>query len=92
MKHPFGMNSKQLKPVSDSLQELDNSQVEHIAGGASTSTFTSWFQTTCRKWFGKPGNEITTLALGEEGGDMATTLAIGEEGGDSFSTSSFTQK
>jgi hypothetical protein len=30
-----------------------------------------------------PGDvEMTTLALGEEGGDWATTLALGEEGGD----------
>lgn len=30
--------------------------------------------------------EVTTLALGEEGGEWATTLAVGEEGGDVITT------
>jgi hypothetical protein len=30
--------------------------------------------------------EVTTLALGEEGGDWATTLALGEEGGGEITT------
>lgn len=30
---------------------------------------------------GEEGGDVTTLALGEEGGDLPTTMALGEEGG-----------
>lgn len=33
-----------------------------------------------------PGNTVTTMAIGEEGGSVVTTQAIGEEGGPIMTT------
>ena len=74
MRHPFELKITELEAIDfDTNRELTPEETKDICGGKG------------KKWHNiKPIEppKFTTLALGEEGGDVFTTQALGEEGGD----------
>ena len=107
MQHPFSLQISDLESQlsnQDTVEELGEQEAESISGGLSIYTKLGkeeggydypYYPFPCPKdirdprYLGPP--DVTTLALGEEGGDClikpikppiyATTQAIGEEGG-----------
>lgn len=72
MNHPFALTIADLESLDLALEEVTAEAAAKLQGGSCPGI--------PLPSYGKPPI-FTTLALGEEGGDV-TTLAIGEEGGD----------
>ncbi|MDB9373142.1 hypothetical protein [Nodularia sphaerocarpa] len=93
MKHPFDLGTTDLDSLNLAAQDLTDEEAAKVTGGLQVGfpiPFIGFdvnfpilsIATTLA--VGEEGGEVTTLAVGEEGGDF-TTLAVGEEGGDSIS-------
>jgi hypothetical protein len=92
MRHPFDLNPNEIEAIDlEFLEELSEAESSHIDGSLRYTTMAlgeegGWEPTPSPKPRPSPRPrpidppEATTLALGEEGGEV-TTLAIGEEGG-----------
>jgi hypothetical protein len=92
MSHPFDLNITDLEALEIVFEdELTDEEAERVGGGSfrcGTPRFTTRSIGEEGGWCGTPNPfpkpqppEATTLALGEEGGDVYTSLATGEEGG-----------
>lgn len=97
MSHPFDLNPFELETMElDFEQQLTDEEAARVGGGQTTYTtlalgeeggdycYSPKPQPLKPRPFPAPP-EVTTKALGEEGGDpdppIFTTLALGEEGG-----------
>ena len=75
MRHPFGLEISDLETVKSNFEEESaNEEAAKVVGGIAIGGRIPPYP--------KPPI-YTTLAIGEEGGDV-TTLALGEEGGDLY--------
>jgi hypothetical protein len=77
MNHPFDLKIAELESLNIEFTNISDDEANEIAGGVSRLHILIP---------GKPGNDFTTLAVGEEGGGSFTTKALGEEGGDTATT------
>jgi hypothetical protein len=91
MQHPFNLNLDEIAAIDlEFLEELSEQESSQVDGSLRYTTKAlgeegGFFPTPSPKPKPRPQPptpppEATTLALGEEGGEV-TTLAIGEEGG-----------
>ncbi|MBD1845637.1 hypothetical protein H6F89_19945 [Cyanobacteria bacterium FACHB-63] len=94
MRHPFDLSVTELKTLDlDFEEDLMLDAAEAVAGGLTLTTLALGEEGGRGDYFPRPPKvppicprpvpipppEMTTMALGEEGG--VTTLALGEEGG-----------
>lgn len=90
MRHPFDLNLDEIAAIDlEFLEELSEQESSQVDGSLRYTTKAlgeegGYFPSPSPKPKPRPypihPPEATTLALGEEGGEV-TTLAIGEEGG-----------
>lgn len=96
MRHPFELDIHALESIDlDFEEELTDEEAAKVGGGISAADPKLGEQGGCilpspvkvkKPQKPKPKEDeivYTTLAVGEEGGDV-TTLAVGEEGGDFY--------
>ncbi|PSB20737.1 hypothetical protein C7B61_22175 [filamentous cyanobacterium CCP1] len=102
MRHPFDLNLDEIEAIDlEFLEELSEAESSQVDGSFRSTTKAlgeegGGFPVPAPKPYPSPRShprphpiappEVTTLALGEEGGEWATTLALGEEGGDVVTT------
>jgi Ca2+-binding RTX toxin-like protein len=79
--HPFALELTELQDILDGNQRSPKMKEDSSQDDSGNNPKTSDEPIATTLALGEEGGDVTTMALGEEGGDV-TTMALGEEGGD----------